>query len=204
MTASGVSFDAAAGDYHGATASGTLDLGTVGSLQGTFTFSGSAASGLTLSATGVAATLAAGGAAFTLSDGAITTLTMGTTGVVGQATGTVALTGVPGLEVGGTLVLAVDTTASTPSFQLSGSNGPLVLGGVIGLTGAFTVSRTSSTLTVGITGASTGATVTISTIGGVTSFNATGTRRCRSPPAARGSASRARPSSGSPVVATSP
>ena len=174
MTASGVSFDAAAGDYHGATASGTLDLGTVGSLQGTFTFSGSAASGLTLSATGVAARLAAGGAAFTLSDGAITTLTMGTAGVVGQATGTVALTGVPGLEAGGTLNLAVDTTASTPTFQLSGSNGRLVLGGVIGLTGALTVSRTSSTLTVGITGASTGATVTISTTGGVTSFSATG------------------------------
>ena len=74
--------------------------------------------------------------------------------MVGQATGTVALTGGARARGGGTLDLAVDTTASTPTFQLSGSNGRLVLGGVIGLTGALTVSRTSSTLTVGITGAS--------------------------------------------------
>ena len=116
----------------------------------------------------MAATLTAGSAALSLLGGT-GTLTLAAGGTSGSASGTVALTGVPGLSASGNLDLTVDSATSTFSFAGTGS---LALGGVLDVSGTLTVSAsgtgTARTVTVALTGASLNATVVLKADGNYT------------------------------------
>ena len=167
VAAGGVTFSAAASGVPAFRAAGTLSLGTLGQLTGTFTVVGSGTS-MTITAEGVSASLAAGPASFNLAGGA-GLLTVATAGTTGSVSGAVSLTGVPGLEASGTLALTVNTAAST--FSLGGS-GSISVGGVVGLTGTLAITRSTTQLTAAVTSSSTTASVVLSNDG---TWSATGT-----------------------------
>ena len=146
----------AAGFDFGATGSpvlrgaGTLPVGALGTVTGTFELA-KTSSGMTLKASNVEVELSAGSASASLTGGTGDLTISTTTGVSGTLAGTLGLDGVPGLGLGGTVTLTINTGANT--FSLVGA-GYVRVAGLIDLAGTLTVTRTTSQISVSVAGAS--------------------------------------------------
>src|SRR5205807_1052440 len=139
----------------------TLTLGTVGSLQGTFSVTGGN-SQLTIAASAVKATLATGDAnapAVNLKQASGTfTVTGGTNaGASGSATGTVTLDNVTGLTLNGTMSLTFDTTFAHTQFAIGGTAAVAAAG--FNLTGTFAVQSDGTEILIGAPSFTAGLTV---------------------------------------------
>ena len=181
VASSGVTFESAGP----LTGTGTLAVGSIGSLSGVFTVTGDGAT-RTIGATGVTARLAAGTVALTLTNGT-GSLTSDSTHTSGLVSGDVSLDGVPGVAVSGSFKLSAD---SAGTFSVSG-DGSVTLAGVA-LAGKVTITKSTGALMVAVTGASVSGSLTLNSDG---STPAPAPSRWPSRSTCRARACRARPAS---------